>query len=151
MRLKISFRLNIYYFLSLRKDPRHIWWITLHCITGQNFKQNWQYLGKIWWKKHPKAAWKARFCFLKIQNSGTKNPISIKLARYMYQPSTFYLLKTGNINRRGKNCHEFSKILNLASLKTAFKIFITHSLENAIRVRIFYDQFIIDSQQIYWG
>ena len=69
----------------------------------------------------------------------------------MYQPSTFYLLKTGDINRRGKNCHEFSKILNLASLKTAFKIFITHSLENAIRVRIFYDQFIIDSQQIYWG
>ena len=87
-------------------------------------------------------------------NSRTTDPISTKLARYVYHLNTFHFWKLmvsikgqqrAHPKKSMKICQEFIKVLTLISLK--------NSLQNAIRLGFFPLSSIIYLQQMYleWG
>ena len=116
-----------------------LWCIILHGITGQNFKQNWIRFRESWpknYQKHPKMKVSAGTKTLKIYNSTTRDPISLKADSYVYHLNTFHLLKTEWVNQREgtakKTIKKYQEFINILTL-----ILLENSLENVIRLRTF--------------
>ena len=111
-------------FLRLHQKPSHMWFITLHCITGQNFKRIWLLLvgcGQKNTQKQPKI-WNFKD-ISKLGNyiSGIKWNLHIWYKpRYALTPNTSCLPKNEVVNHgggRGGRREGILKLLVKVSLK----------------------------------